>query len=718
MKVAIVYNRESKNVINLFGVPNRERYGKKAIARISAALKDGGHQVIALEGDKDLVPKLEEFMPRVVKGERPGMVFNLSYGIQGQARYTHVPSILEMMGLPYVGSGPLAHSLALDKVVAKVLFRQHGVPTPAFAVLDDSGFDLPQLSFPMIVKPKNESTSFGLKIVADESELRTAADVIFNEFGQAVLVEEYIDGREINVGLIGNSPPEAFPPAELEFGEGPKIYTLDDKRHKSGREVGVVCPAKLTPEQSEHARDVARRAFDTLGCFDCARVDMRLSPEGELYVLEINSLPSLGEHGSYTHAAAVVGLDFPKLINRLVEVASARYFGTPHPPHLTVRRSDRPTTAFATLTRNRDRLENRLQEWVEIGSRTEDPIGQDLVFDELDRVLRDVGLAPVETPTGVRSVRMWQTRAGYEDGTLIIGHADVPVPTGSPLQGFRREPEWLYGEGIGSSRGALASLEMALSAVRSARALRDCPLGVLYYGDEGRDCRYSGDAIRAIARHARRVVVLRPVYEEDRIVTGRRGLRRYRIIRTGESIRLGAKSHSKRVSVDAFERLAAIERLSNRARRLAVAVSNLKVESFPLRLPHRLAATVEVSYPTARAIESTEEKIRHILSPLGRRWQLAQVVDRPPMAERKANVALAEELAGIAAQWEIPIEPGTSSLPSAAGLVPRNVPVVCGLGPVARDLNTPHERISRISLVQRTLLLAQLLIANGSRSKT
>jgi len=129
MKVAVVYNRESNNVINLFGVPNREKYGQKAISRIVSALKTGSHRVIAIEGDKNLVPKLEEFMPRVVKGERPGMVFNLSYSIQGQARYTHVPSILEMMGLPYVGSGPMAHSLALDKVVAKIPFHQNDVPT-------------------------------------------------------------------------------------------------------------------------------------------------------------------------------------------------------------------------------------------------------------------------------------------------------------------------------------------------------------------------------------------------------------------------------------------------------------------------------------------------------------------------------------------------------------------------------------------------------------
>lgn len=137
MKVAIVYNRDSKRVINLFGVPNQEHYGLKSIERITRALEAGGHQVKAFEGDKDLIDNLEEFMPKVVKGERPGMVFNLSYGIQGQARYTHVPGMLEMIGLPYVGSGPLAHSLALDKVVSKMIFRQHGISTPDFAVLDN-----------------------------------------------------------------------------------------------------------------------------------------------------------------------------------------------------------------------------------------------------------------------------------------------------------------------------------------------------------------------------------------------------------------------------------------------------------------------------------------------------------------------------------------------------------------------------------------------------
>ena len=179
MKIAIVYNQGSDKVINLFGIPNKEIIGLQTIKRIADGLKKGGHVVRSFEGGKDLVDHLEEFMPRVLKGERPGMAFNISYGIQGQARYTHVPSILEMVGIPYVGSGPLAHSLALDKVVAKMIFRQQGIPTPDFTVLDAPGFEAPRLKYPLIVKPKNEAVSFGLKIVTSEKELREASDFIF-----------------------------------------------------------------------------------------------------------------------------------------------------------------------------------------------------------------------------------------------------------------------------------------------------------------------------------------------------------------------------------------------------------------------------------------------------------------------------------------------------------------------------------------------------------
>ncbi len=381
MKVAVIYNRESQKVINLFGQPNREKYGLAAIKRIINSLKKGGHLVQAFEGDKDLIDNLEEFMPRTLVGERPGMAFNLSYGIQGQARYTHVPGILEMVGVPYVGSGPLAHSLALDKVVAKMLFVQNDVPTPAFAVLDNSGFEMPELEFPLIVKPKNESVSFGIRVVNNEQELREAADVIFNEFKQPVLLEQFIEGREINIGLLGNgSTLETFNPAELIFGEsGPQIYTEDDKRRTSGRTIGVVCPAKLDPETVLKAQEIARKAFNVLGCYDCARVDMRMDKDGNLYVLEINSLPSLGEHGSYVAAAEVMGLDFARLVNRLVEVASARYFGTPNPPELVKARKTPEEKVFGYLTERRDQLEKRVEQWVGISSHSNDVVGLEII---------------------------------------------------------------------------------------------------------------------------------------------------------------------------------------------------------------------------------------------------------------------------------------------------------------------------------------------------
>ena len=243
MKIAVVYNREQGNVINLFGTANREKIGLKTINRLVVALRDGGHQVTALEGDKDLVDRLEEFMPRVVKSERPGLVFNVSYGIQGQARYTHVPSILEMVGIPYVASGPLAHSLCLDKVVTKMILRQNGLPTPDFVVLQTPDDEIPGLTYPLIVKPKNEAVSFGLAVVNNEAELRAAVKIIFDEFNQAVLAEQFIEGREVNVGLLGNGPPEAFPPVELLFGEdGPSIYTYEDKTGRSGRTINHRCP--------------------------------------------------------------------------------------------------------------------------------------------------------------------------------------------------------------------------------------------------------------------------------------------------------------------------------------------------------------------------------------------------------------------------------------------------------------------------------------------
>ena len=715
MKVAVIYNRESQKVINLFGQPNREKYGLAAIRRIVNALKKGGHQVKAFEGDKDLIDRLEEFMPRTLVGERPGMAFNLSYGIQGQARYTHVPSILEMVGVPYVGSGPLAHSLALDKVVAKMLFVQNGVPTPAFAVLDSPDFELPELDFPLIVKPKNEAVSFGIRIVNDEAELREAAGVIFKEYEQPVLAEQYIEGREVNVGLLGNAATmEAFLPAELIFGEGgPNIYTEADKKHKSGRTVGVACPAALSDELSAEAQAIAKKAFTVLGCYDCARVDMRLDAQGRLYVLEVNSLPSLGEHGSYVAAAHAMGLDFAGLVNRLVEVASARYFGTPNPPELIRTRKTPSERVFAFLTERRDQLEKRVEQWVNISSRSSDLVGIRHAAHEVALFMNKIGMESVAELTDAPHVWTWESPKGMREGALLICHLDVPFNSAMGGEHFHRDPEWLYGEGIGASRGPLVQLEYALRALHAARKLKEIPLGVMIYADEGRDCEESAEFIEKATEHAREVLVLRPGNPHNSVVVGRRGQRRYRAVFRGKPRKLGQASKRPEVMLRALGALEDIAGLTDNKARLAVSTVEMHTQAYPRLLPHRVDATLQASFPNSRAADQLEEKIRDIL---GRsNAELALLSTRPAMPSRRINAKLLRALRETSSKWDIPLNTETSLWPSAAGLVPTHVPVVCGLGPEARALYTGQEAVSRIGLVQRTLLLAEYLLSGGER---
>lgn len=712
MKIAVIYNRESQKVINLFGLPNREKYGLAAIKRIVTALKKGGHHATSMEGDKDLIDKLEAFMPRALKGERPGMAFNLSYGIQGQARYTHVPGILEMVGVPYVGSGPLAHSLALDKVVAKMLFVQNGIPTPEFAVLNTPDAQMPEMDYPLIVKPKNEAVSFGIKVVNTPEELKEAATVIFKEFDQAVLVERYIEGREVNVGLLGNgSNLESFLPAELIFGDtGPKIYTLEDKKHQSGRTIGVVCPADIDEAVSEKAQVIARKAFEALGCYDCARVDMRMDAGGNLYVLEINSLPSLGEHGSYVAAAGAMGMDFTALANRMVEVASSRYFGTPNPPEMSKKIKDPRQGVFAFLTERRDQLEKKVEDWTNINSRSDDPVGLRMAANKLDKIMDEIGMKPVPEFSDRRDVLTWESPLGMSRGTLLICHMDVPVSPYLGLEQFRCDPEWLFGEGVGSSRAPLVQLEYVLRALKHVRKFRSSRLGVVCYADEGRDCEESAEMITRAAEKVDRVLVLNSGNPGDRIVTSRRGQRNYRLTVEGKSLKLGQGGRVREVMRVLYRKLDQVSELSSRKNRVGVAAVDIRTEAFPQRIPHRARVTLQVSYPTQEKMQGLEGAMKQILKGEGLRWDLALASDRPPMVEQRGNGMMTDELITLAGDWDIPLSTETSLWPSSAGLVFPPVPVLCGLGPVARDLYTAREAVSRMSLVQRTLLMAQYLL--------
>ena len=714
MKIAVVYNRESQAVINLFGVPNREKYGLGTIKAITGALKKGGHQVKSFEGDKNLIQNLEDFMPSVIAGERPGLVFNLSYGIQGKARYTHVPGMLEMLGVPYVGSSPDTHALALDKVVTKMILRQKGLPTPEFDVLENPDSKLAEeLRYPLIVKPKNEAVSYGLKVVRDEAELREGVKTIYDKFEQPTLVEEYIEGREVNVGLLGNDPAEALPPVELEFGEGEQIYTHQDKLHQSGREIKLTCPAPLSPEDTERVQSLALNAFAALGCSDFSRVDFRIDSDGNPLILEVNSMASLGKGGSYVFAAARMGLDYDALVNRIVEVTSQRYFGTPAVERIEDDKPEKQKSLFTYMIKNRDTLEKQLKGWTNMSSRTNDAVGISHVVRKLDGKLADYGLSPVEELTNGKSAWTWQTRAGLAGGILLVINLDSPIEDGGFPVPFRREPEWLFGEGIAASRAGITCALGALGALRSIRKHKNSRVGVFAYCDEGRGMRYSGDLLKKAAKQTRGVIVLRSGLSEGRMVNQRRGMRKYSLVVDGEPQRIGSGGRKRDALGWFLNRVGELTALSEKAKKLSVVVQDVRTERYSILLPHRVLATVIVTFLNGKQADVAEEKIRKILESdaknLGVRLEVLE--ERSPMVKGQEGNPLAERLAGLSESWKLPFGVGSSLLPSAAGEVPEGVPVVCGFGPYGTDLYTPNERIHRGELLQRTLLLALFLEA-------
>ncbi|MEE8116577.1 MAG: ATP-grasp domain-containing protein, partial [Gemmatimonadales bacterium] len=286
-----------------------------------------GHDALVFEADMTLLNELKAFMPPDRRTGWPtGLVFNMAYGIQGEARYTHVPGMLEMAGVPYTGATPLGHAVSLDKVISKVLMQQASVPTPAFVVMRDPHAAMDNLRFPLVVKPRRESTSNGLRVARNRAELADAVtEVVTNYPDEEALVEEFIAGRELCVGLLGNDPVHCLPLVELDFGDRAlPTFTWDDKYHKSADEPQRICPAAIDEATRRQLEEVAIATFRACHCRDYARVDIRLDERGTPYVLEINSMTSLGLGGSFLFAARQAGYTFDSLVCRILDLARAR----------------------------------------------------------------------------------------------------------------------------------------------------------------------------------------------------------------------------------------------------------------------------------------------------------------------------------------------------------------------------------------------------------
>lgn len=316
------------------------------VQAICAALEAGGHRATFLEGDLSLV----ETLPKL----KPDICFNICEGHWGDSREAHVPAILEMLRIPYTGSGVLTLALTLDKPMTKRVLAFHELPTPAFQVFERADEPLDEdMHFPLFVKPSREGTGMGVSgqsIVHDEVELRARLAAQLARYRQPILVERFIQGREVTVGVIGNlRPPVArrmpddfqarrvmyglrfLPPLEVDFAAYPPteggVYT-NRMKTEWATDFHYLCPAPLPPELVNQLNWLTAATFRVTGCVDVARVDFRLdaADHDRPYILEINPLPGLYPGLSdLVLEAAADGMSYDTLINAILDAAVARY---------------------------------------------------------------------------------------------------------------------------------------------------------------------------------------------------------------------------------------------------------------------------------------------------------------------------------------------------------------------------------------------------------
>ncbi len=252
------------------------------------------------------------------------IVFNTLHG--GQGEDGTVNSVLELLGVPYAGSHPAACADAMDKAVSKMLFSQVGVPTPDYVLLDSRRKELwddslreaaDRFGLPLIIKPAEEGSTFGLTKAETADQLYPAAETAA-KFSRRVVVEKFIPGRELTVGVLAG---EALPLLEIVIPGG--FYDFDAKYRSSDNQ--YICPADVDQDTAARAGQFALRAFDVLGLLDYSRIDFRLDDEGGLWCLEANNQPGMTGSSLFPKSAAAVGLDLGGLLEKIIVSALARY---------------------------------------------------------------------------------------------------------------------------------------------------------------------------------------------------------------------------------------------------------------------------------------------------------------------------------------------------------------------------------------------------------
>src|SRR5690242_7233061 len=335
LKVVVIYDRvlvdESEETAPGEKAPVTRTLDKKEVEEeVAEALTKLGHEAVLYEVDGTVKSLLG--LARV----DCDLVFNLCESFNGDDTADFkIAGYLELLGKKYTGSGTHALMLAQDKAIAKKIFAFHGIHTPTFAKCYRGRLDFSHdLQFPVIVKPAREDGSIGIEfsaVVSSIRELMERMDWLHANFDSPVLIEEYIEGREMYVGIIGNDKPEALPVVELDLSKlpdgTPRIAAAEvkwGKGTKAYRDTKSAVATDLSEETTLALQQTAMAAYQALELRDYGRVDMRLQADGRIHVIEVNPNPWLSSRAEFAMAARKSGRTYVQLVEEIVDLALAR----------------------------------------------------------------------------------------------------------------------------------------------------------------------------------------------------------------------------------------------------------------------------------------------------------------------------------------------------------------------------------------------------------
>lgn len=334
MKIALAYNvKINEPSLNLQKQIDIEFDSPEVIEGIKRTIEELGHSVLLIEADETAYYKLKKNSKNI------DLLFNIAEGLYGDARESQIPIFCEILKIPYTHSTPTTHAIKLNKHLAKILVKSEGIKVPKSIVVNNKIFELPSnMHYPLIVKPNTEGSSKGISddcVVKSRKNLNKKVEELINLLKCEVIVEEYIDGREFTVGILG-TPPVVLPIIEQKFD-----FLPSDMNKIAGYELKWIyednlekltdaydCPASIDNNLKLQIEETSLVIYKLFNCYDAARIDYRLSNKNELFFIEINTLPGINPDiniiSYFPIAARQYGLSYKKMVQKIIESACVK----------------------------------------------------------------------------------------------------------------------------------------------------------------------------------------------------------------------------------------------------------------------------------------------------------------------------------------------------------------------------------------------------------